>query len=104
MVLADSTIVKTNKYQNLKVAEVRDIHVESSLARLKRIDAEDVKNEDDVRRWLGDQEGELSVFRTNTNNKDVLLTFATGIFNLKKGSFQLYSRNPRYSDPDFTKS
>ena len=52
MVLKDSTIIKTNKYQNMKVAEIRDVHVESSLARLKRIDAQDVKNEDDVRRWL----------------------------------------------------
>ena len=82
MVLKDSTIVKTNKYQNLKVVEVRDIHVESSLARLKRIDPKDVKDEEDVRRWLGDQEGELSVFRTKKGHRDVLLTFATGIYRL----------------------
>ena len=62
------------------MVEVRDIHVESSLARLKRINVKDVKDEDDVKRWLGDQEGELSVFRTDKDGRDVLLTFATGIY------------------------
>ena len=43
MVLKDSTIIKTNKYQNMKVAEIRDVHVESSLARLMHVLAVPIK-------------------------------------------------------------
>ena len=77
--LTDETLVKTNKYQYLSVAEVKDIHVESSEARLQRIGSGDVRSEEDVRRWLGDEEGELRVFRSSKQGRDVLITVATGI-------------------------
>ena len=61
--LTDETLVKTNKYQYLSVVEVKDVHVESSEARLQRIGSGDVRSEEDVRRWLGDEEGEHSLVR-----------------------------------------
>ena len=35
--------------------------------------------ENDVKFWLGDEEGDLKVYRTKNTQRDVLLTLATGI-------------------------
>ena len=58
--------------------QVQDIHVRSSLARTARLAAARVTSEAEARRWLGDEEGELAVFRTSAAGGDVLVTVATG--------------------------
>ena len=67
-------------YSHLSVRQLEDVHYRSSLARHARLDcrAEQIKTEEEVKYWLGDQEGELPVFRTEKNEKDVLVTLATG--------------------------
>ena len=58
--------------------QVQDIHVRSSLARTARLAAARVTSEAEARRWLGDEEGALAVFRTSAAGGDVLVTVATG--------------------------
>ena len=58
--------------------QVQDIHVRSSVARTARLAAARVTSEAEARRWLGDEEGELAVFRTSAAGGDVLVTVATG--------------------------
>ena len=58
--------------------QVQDIHVRSSLARTARLAAARVTSEAEARRWLGDEEGDLAVFRTSAAGGDVLVTVATG--------------------------
>ena len=103
------------------LVQVQDIHVRSSLARTARLAAARVTSEAEARRWLGDEEGELAVFRTSAAGGDVLVTVATGgsgsvfgyshdryficfsgIFNMKNGHFHLYNENPRHHDPIIT--
>ena len=98
---------------------MQDIHVRSSVARTARLAAARVTSEAEARRWLGDEEGELAVFRTSAAGGDVLVTVATGgsvfgsgpdidifhflgIFNMKNGHFHLYNENPRHHDPIIT--
>ena len=57
---------------------MQDIHVRSSLARTARLAAARVTSEAEARRWLGDEEGALAVFRTSAAGGDVLVTVATG--------------------------
>ena len=125
----DRTLVHCNKFQYLSVREVYDIHYESSVTRHARIQGDEFKHsmldeskkiitENDVKFWLGDEEGDLKVYRTKNTQRDVLLTLATGIlivkmnniinisiclgiFNLEKGYFHLYSDNPRSSVPEY---
>ena len=88
--LNDKALVHCNKFQTLSVKEVYDIHYESSMARHARIQGDESKNsmideagrittEMDVKFWLGDEEGDLKVYRTRNTKRDVLLTLATGI-------------------------
>ena len=60
------------------------------MARHARIQGDESKNsmideagkittEMDVKFWLGDEEGDLKVYRTRNTKRDVLLTLATGI-------------------------
>jgi len=110
--LNDRALVHCNKFQYLSVREVYDIHYESSVTRHARIQGDEFKNsmldeqkkiitENDVKFWLGDEEGDLKVYRTKNTQRDVLLTLATGIFNLEDGYFHLYTNNPRTSDPEY---
>ena len=76
----NTTMVHCNMYRHLSVRQLEDVHYWSSQARHARLDsrAGQIKTEEEVRFWLGDQEGELPVFRTDDKEKDVLLTLATG--------------------------
>ena len=78
--LGDTTIIHCNMYTNLKVRQVEDVHYRSSVARHRRLEneLEMIRTEEDVRYWLGDDQGELAVFRTKDKAEDVLLTLATG--------------------------
>ena len=73
-------MVHCNMYRHLSVRQLQDVHYRSSLARHARLDsrAAEIKTEEEVRYWLGDQQGELPVFRTEKKEKDVLVTLATG--------------------------
>lgn len=44
----------------------------------------------------------LTVFRTKNCEQDVLLTLATGIFNIEEGYFHLYTENSRTALPSYT--
>ena len=68
-------------YRYLKVREVEDVHYRSSLARHAVLDSklENIRTEGDVRYWLGDEEEDLPIFRTEDKQQDVLLTLATGL-------------------------
>ena len=76
----NTAMVHCNMYRHLAVRQLEDVHYWSSQARHARLDsrAGQIKTEEEVRFWLGDQEGELPVFRTDDKEKDVLLTLATG--------------------------
>ena len=78
--LGDTAMLHCNMFSHLKVKQVEDVHYRSSVARHARLDSklDLMKTEEDVRFWLGDNEGELAVFRTKNKSEDVLLTLATG--------------------------
>ena len=67
-------------YRHLQVRQKEDVHYRSSLARHDRLDcrADKIRTEEEVRFWLGDQQGDLPVFRTEEKLDDVLVTLATG--------------------------
>ena len=98
-------LIHANKFRHLGVREVRDVHWESSAAREARIEEglergeRGLETEEDVTWWLGDTRGDLAIFRTRDKERDVLLTLATGVFNLDKGHLHLYTENPRLSEP-----
>ena len=98
-------LIHANKFRHLAVREVRDVHWESSAAREARLQEGRVtgerglETEEDVCWWLGDTQGDLAIFRTKDTERDVLLTLATGVFNLDKGHLHLYTENPRHSEP-----
>lgn len=98
-------LVHANRFRHLGVREVRDIHWESSAAREARIEGglergeRGLETEEDVLWWLGDTRGDLAIFRTRDTERDVLLTLATGMFNLEQGHLDLYTENPRHSQP-----
>ena len=81
------------------------MHWESSAAREARIQEglvtgeRSLETEEDVIWWLGDTQGDLAIFRTKDTERDVLVTLATGVFNLDKGHLHLYTENPRHSEP-----
>ena len=98
-------LVHANRFRHLGVREVRDVHWESSAAREARIEEgmargeRSLETEEDVLWWLGDTQGDLAIFRTKDTERDVLLTLATGVFNLEQGHLHLYTENPRHSEP-----
>ena len=98
-------LIHANKFRHLGVREVRDVHWESSAAREARIQEgrvtgeRSLETEEDVIWWLGDTQGDLAIFRTKDTERDVLVTLATGVFNLDKGHLHLYTENPRHSEP-----
>ena len=98
-------LVHANRFRHLEVREVRDIHWESSAAREARLEEglergeRGLETEEDVVWWLGDTRGDLAIFRTRDSERDVLLTLATGVFNLEQGHLHLYTENPRHSQP-----
>ena len=95
-------LVHANKFRHLGVREVRDVHWESSAAREARLQERGdrgLETEEDVLWWLGDTRGDLAIFRTKDKERDVLLTLATGVFNLEEGRLDLYTDNPRDSEP-----
>ena len=78
--LGQRTLVHCNMYRHLPVRQIEDVHYRSSLARHDRLDcrADKIRTEEEVRFWLGDQQGDLPVFRTEEKLDDVLVTLATG--------------------------
>ena len=78
--LGQRTLVHCNMYRHLPVSQKQDVHYRSSLARHARLDcrADQIRTEEEVRFWLGDQQGDLPVFRTEEKLDDVLVTLATG--------------------------
>ena len=98
-------LVHANRFRHLGVSEVRDVHWESSAAREARIEEgrargeRGLETEEDVLWWLGDTRGDLAIFRTRDTERDVLLTLATGVFNMEQGHLNLYTENPRHSEP-----
>ena len=83
--------------------QVQDIHVRSSLARTARLAAARVTSEAEARRWLGDEEGELAVFRTSAAGGDVLVTVATGgsVFGSGPDRYFSFFRNFQYEERTF---
>ena len=86
--------------------QVQDIHVRSSLARTARLAAARVTSEAETRRWLGDEEGDLAVFRTSAAGGDVLVTVATGGSGSVLGSSPdidifMFFRNFQYEEQTF---
>ena len=81
MRLGERTLVHCNMYRHLSVRQLEDVHYRSSLARHARLDtrAAQIRTEEEVKYWLGDQEGDLPVFRTEEKEKDVLVTLGTGM-------------------------
>ena len=84
---------------------MQDIHVRSSLARTARLAAARVTSEAEARRWLGDEEGDLAVFRTSAAGGDVLVTVATGGSVLGFGPdidiLSVFCRNFQYEERTF---
>ena len=78
-------MVHCNMYRHLPVRQLQDVHYRSSLARHARLDcrAAEMRTEEEVKFWLGDQEGDLPVFRTEEKQADVLVTLATGLSHLR---------------------
>ena len=72
------------------------MHWESSAAREVRIEEgrargeRGLETEEDVLWWLGDTRGDLAIFRTRDTERDVLLTLATGLFNMEQDRLHLY--------------
>ena len=67
-----------NMYTHLAVKQKLDIHYESSVARLARMGEGRMETEEDMKRCLGDRNGDLPIFRTEDRERDVLVTVATG--------------------------
>lgn len=78
--LGRNTMLHCNMYRYLSVRQLEDVHYRSSQARHARLDSklEEMRTEEDVRYWLGDEESDLPVFRTEGRSQDVLVTLATG--------------------------
>ena len=79
MMKATEPLFHCNMYTHLQVKQKLDIHYESSMARLARMGEGRMVTEEDMRRCLGDRQGDLPIFRTEDREKDVLVTVATGL-------------------------
>ena len=79
--LGQRTLVHCNMYRHLPVRQLEDVHYRSSQARHARLDsrAGEIRTEEEVKFWLGDQQGDLPVYRTEEKQDDVLVTLATGL-------------------------
>jgi len=100
--LGETPLLHCNMYTHLGVKQKQDIHWESSVARLAVMGEERLETEEDMKRCLGNMQGDLPIYRTEDRERDVLVTVATGIFDLSKGSLDVYVSNPATSDPIYT--
>jgi len=100
--MKEKALFHCNMYTHLGVKQKQDIHWESSLARLARMGEETMESEEDMKRCLGDNHGDLPIYRTEDREKDVLVTVATGIFDMSEGRLDVYVSNPATSDPIYT--
>jgi len=91
-----------NMYTHLAVKQKLDIHYESSVARLARMGEGRMETEEDMKRCLGDRNGDLPIFRTEDRERDVLVTVATGIFDLFEGRLDVYVSNPAHNGPIYS--
>jgi len=106
----DTVYFHCNKYLRPGVEETHDIHVKSSIARHKVLDdlsqghtATDVTMSE-VRKWLGDSSHpSLPIYRDGTSCEDVLVTTATGIFDMAAGKMEVYVGNPATQEPIYTR-
>jgi len=102
MVKGNEALFHCNMYTHLAVKQKQDIHYESSVARLARMGEGRMETEEDIRRCLGDTQGDLPIYRTEDRERDVLVTVATGIFDLYEGRMDVYVSNPASSTPIYT--
>jgi len=102
MMKEDTALFHCNMYTHLTVKQKPDIHYESSVARLARMGEGPMETEEDMRRCLGDMQGDLPIYRTVDRQRDVLVTVATGIFDLSEGRLDVYVSNPATSDPIYS--
>jgi len=98
----NEALLHCNMYTHLQVKQKQDIHWESSVARLERMKKGSLKTEEDMKKCLGDMRGDLQIYRTADRDKDVLVTVATGIFDMAAGRLDVYVSNPHSSNPIYS--
>jgi len=102
MIREGDAMFHCNMYTHLSVKQKPDIHYESSIARLARMAEGKMETEEDIKRCLGDRQGDLPIYRTVDRQRDVLVTVATGIFDLSEGRLDVYVSNPATAGPIYS--